>query len=1479
MTNRNKRILSIALAIASIVFFIVKTDFVIAASYTWDGGGSTNNWSDCANWTLDICPTSADTVTFNGTSVKNSIVDASFSGIIASVTIASGYSGTVTLERSLTVSSTFTTSGGIFNAADQALIVTSTFTMNNGSTVRASSSTMNFGGAFTINGGTFDKDTNSGGTVIFDGTGNKNLSCNNISFNLVAIANTANTITINNNCNLPIGNNPILTGGGNVTVNGVLTGTGTLTKSSGTLTLNNAASTLSGFSGLTLTNFTVSNASVVADFSSYTTFQVTGTTSLSAGTLSVPSGATLATLTLTGGTFNAPSGILTFTGIITANSGTPTFNHNNGTIRFVGTGNKNISCTTLSSSSFNLVEIAHSANNFTVGTNCNFPMGDNPIIPSGGNVILNNGGVISGTGTLTKVGNIITFTNGVISGFTGLVANSVTVNGATLNLGSLTSLEVATTLTVSSGTLTLPPVLIDSAITISGGTLNVSDNTTLNKNLTMISGAFNASSENFNLAGNLIITGPSTFNHNNGSITLIGNNATLSCNNVAFNNVVINASGIKTISSNCTLPLGENPNSTRIILYGNLTGSGTLTFTSTKPSVIYDLSSISGFDEVIHNSDEPSPVEITRILEGSQGNYYQTNGGASPGTYVGAWVMQSKGNKLFMGWSKDIPEYTNDNTFLSYFNSVTNSFSKIMDIPEQDIHRMKIFGDTLYIPGTDPVTHGWDAGDLITVDVNTFEYDVKTYRYSTEHYVDAVTTDENGNYSFNNLKNTAYILKIIRPADYNLGPSFVTTKAGYANFSGNAIDNNFDNASSKYIQCTGNNGTMGDAGVILSSGGYTDISIDAGLVPSPGSQAGIVTNGMRDDSYFGGNVSLGDRVWVDTNENGIQDEDEAGLANVRVELYTKDPYFPCSVHSDGVWVDEDGSIYVDYAYMRRTNILEQLDIPSNTYYNFYSTTPANVLVRSTDGGENWEVVDDSIFNQHPDNLGYFAADIIKYNGYFYRNITNQGQYFSQYGTSGIPLEDGVFSYEVINKYPFVWSYSSDGSNWYKQNFLTDDIGKIEVSTLGPYTFTFNFTRNPSEQYSSLVPFRKGILVPSTYPDKINRMNGPEREEITTNVSVFGDIIPNYTNSLNNPRQDEVSGGGQRYNTIEQVDGEYVYMIGSDNKLYISTDLRNWKDVADFNGVDGSGQMVALHYWEEEDKLVISTAGSDGGIYTMNHSEIINNFLKKIQNDKGLNFFDEDEQTLDLKNIGTVGGEFSVLIKKNNLLLSKISALIQETDLDWTTVMGDTSLITGKAFIANLTSSEGAGATHSLYVPINSDSAEKFLLCPEATSFSEIGNGCENGTIFEEGETKIINELSITVTKTSIEDIVYWIASGVKGTGGMTYREEEIPENENPQNSGNEVVQNEGMFNESVEGNSDEDYKNELVSQTSDSPVSFPLIENDVVVTSNEIEEDFEEQTNDNTLSLITLVVIFIVILGIVFLIIKKRHQDSDNKLD
>jgi len=81
----------------------------------WTGKGATCNWSDRLNWSGNSTPSAHEIARFNSTSTKASTIDAAFSGVVAGVSIESGYTGTIEQKSSLTVNGSFEqSSGGYF---------------------------------------------------------------------------------------------------------------------------------------------------------------------------------------------------------------------------------------------------------------------------------------------------------------------------------------------------------------------------------------------------------------------------------------------------------------------------------------------------------------------------------------------------------------------------------------------------------------------------------------------------------------------------------------------------------------------------------------------------------------------------------------------------------------------------------------------------------------------------------------------------------------------------------------------------------------------------------------------------------------------------------------------------------------------------------------------------------------------------------------------------------------------------------------------------------------------------------------------------------------------------------------------------------------------------------------------------------------------------------------------------------------------
>jgi|GEM_PF-1706353 len=105
-----------SLAALIIVGLIILPDLALAATRTWDGGGSTNNWSEAANWSDNTAPTAADTALFDGTDATDATVDADI--LVSAITVTSGYGGTLNFG-SATITGSVGDGAVQFTAADK----------------------------------------------------------------------------------------------------------------------------------------------------------------------------------------------------------------------------------------------------------------------------------------------------------------------------------------------------------------------------------------------------------------------------------------------------------------------------------------------------------------------------------------------------------------------------------------------------------------------------------------------------------------------------------------------------------------------------------------------------------------------------------------------------------------------------------------------------------------------------------------------------------------------------------------------------------------------------------------------------------------------------------------------------------------------------------------------------------------------------------------------------------------------------------------------------------------------------------------------------------------------------------------------------------------------------------------------------------------------------------------------------------------
>jgi uncharacterized protein YkwD len=96
-----------------IFVFLFITFISISPSFseTWDGGGSDNLASTPANWTGNVIPPDGVNIIFDNTSSKSCTWD--LNQTYKSLTIGSGYTGTVTINSTLILASNYSSAGGV----------------------------------------------------------------------------------------------------------------------------------------------------------------------------------------------------------------------------------------------------------------------------------------------------------------------------------------------------------------------------------------------------------------------------------------------------------------------------------------------------------------------------------------------------------------------------------------------------------------------------------------------------------------------------------------------------------------------------------------------------------------------------------------------------------------------------------------------------------------------------------------------------------------------------------------------------------------------------------------------------------------------------------------------------------------------------------------------------------------------------------------------------------------------------------------------------------------------------------------------------------------------------------------------------------------------------------------------------------------------------------------------------------------------
>lgn len=329
-----------------------------------------------------------------------------------------------------------------------------------------------------------------------------------------------------------------------------------------------------------------------------------------------------------------------------------------------------------------------------------------------------------------------------------------------------------------------------------------------------------------------------------------------------------------------------------------------------------------GVDGIYGNGDDQTWTTTTD----ANGNYYFSTLSSSDNRKPATWA--GVGNTILPGYEYRIEvgipvgrELTSFNILSNGYDNIDNdatasgSTAQVIFTASNTDHSFDIglkelasLGDKVW---RDDNSNGiQDAGEPGLAGVVVTLYD------NGGNVIASTVTDAYGNYLFDKLQPGTYQVGFTPPANYSFSPQT------------NDNDNTSLSGGSTAANGSDVNPTTGRTANVVLSATEKERNIDAGLIFSQ-----PATN------------SIGDKVWYDTDGDGVQDPGEAGVSGVTVTLYA----------SDGVTViattitDANGN----YVFT---------GLPANTDYIVGITPPAGMLLTSSGGTTPGNATTNSDFN-------------------------------------------------------------------------------------------------------------------------------------------------------------------------------------------------------------------------------------------------------------------------------------------------------------------------------------------------------------------------------------------------------------------------------------------------------------------------------------------------------------------------------------